>query len=194
MITYDELYDVVKSEVSEKRFNHILGVVKRAIEYAQIYNANIEDVKVAAILHDIAKEYSEEKSYEILEKYGYNVDEVENNNYNLIHSKVGSIIAKYEYGLSDDICNAIAFHTTGRSNMSMLEKIIYLADATEEGRNYKHSINELTIEEVVATVKEDIDKGLIYVLKWSLQSILRRDLLMHMNTVEAYNFYLDKMN
>ena len=194
MITYDELYDVVKSEVSEKRFNHILGVVKRAIEYAQIYNANIEDVKVAAILHDIAKEYSEEKSYEILEKYGYNVDEVEKNNYNLIHSKVGSIIAKYEYGLSDDICNAIAFHTTGRSNMSMLEKIIYLADATEEGRNYKHSINELTIEEVVATVKEDIDKGLIYVLKWSLQSILRRDLLMHMNTVEAYNFYLDKMN
>ena len=71
MITYDELYDVVKSEVSEKRFNHILGVVKRAEEYSNIYNVNIEEVKIAAIFHDIAKEYPEEKSYEILEKYGY---------------------------------------------------------------------------------------------------------------------------
>ena len=55
MITYEELYEVVKQSVSEKRFNHVLGVVERAIEYAKIYNVNIEDVKIAAILHDIAK-------------------------------------------------------------------------------------------------------------------------------------------
>ena len=71
MVTYEELYNRVKSEVSEKRFNHILGVVERAIEYAEIYGVNIEEARYAAILHDVAKEYSIEKSYQILEKYGY---------------------------------------------------------------------------------------------------------------------------
>ena len=131
MVNYEELFNIVKNEVSEKRFNHILGVVKRAEEYAKIYDINIEDAKIAAILHDIAKEYSIQKSYEILEKYGYDLDEIEKENFNLIHGKVAGVIAKNEYKLSDDIVNAISYHTTGRKNMSILEKVIYLADATE---------------------------------------------------------------
>ena len=128
---FEDLCNKVKNEVSEKRFKHILGVVHRAEEYAKIYDVNIEDARIAAILHDIAKEYSIQKSYEILEKYGYVLDEMEKGNSNLIHGKVAGVIAKYEYNLSDDISNSISYHTTGRENMSMLEKIIYLADATE---------------------------------------------------------------
>ena len=131
MISYEVLYDRVKCEVSAKRLKHIEGVVDRAVEYSKIYNVDIEDAKISAVLHDIAKEYSQEKSYEILKKYGYELDEIEKRNFNLIHGKVAGVIAKFEYGLKDDIVNAISFHTTGRENMSVLEKIIYLADATE---------------------------------------------------------------
>lgn len=189
MVTYEELYERVKNEVSEKRFKHILGVVERAVEYAKIYDVNIEDARLAAILHDIAKEYSTKKSYEILNKYEYELDEIEKKNNNLIHGKVAGVIAKYEYGLSDDIANAISFHTTGRPNMSMLEKIIYLADATEPGRVYKDNINELSLDETADLIKKNIDEGLAYVLKWSIQSLLRRNLLIHLDSVKAYNFY-----
>lgn len=123
MKSYEELYEIVKKSVSEKRFTHILGVVERAVEYSEIYNVNIEDAKISAILHDVAKEISQEESYKLLEKYGVELDEVEKKNFNLVHSKLGAAIAKYEYGASDDIVNAIKFHTTGRENMSILEKL-----------------------------------------------------------------------
>lgn len=189
MITYEELYEVVKQSVSEKRFNHVLGVVERAIEYAKIYNVNIEDVKIAAILHDIAKEYSDEKNNEILNRYGKKLDEIELKNHNLIHSKIGAIIAKYEYGFSDDIYNAISFHTTGRPNMSMLEKIVYLADATEKNRKYLDKLNILSLEELVDLIKKDIDSGLSYVLSYTLKYVLDRNLYIDINSVKAYNFY-----
>ena len=68
MISYEKLYEDVKNSMSEERFRHTLGVVERAAEYAQGYNVNAEDARIAAVLHDIAKKYSPQKSYEILEK------------------------------------------------------------------------------------------------------------------------------
>ena len=189
MVKYEELYEIAKEKLSEKRFNHTLGVVKRAIQYAEIYNENMEKTKIAAILHDIAKEIPKEESYNMLEKYEVKLDDIEKRNFNLIHSILGAEIAKNEYGLDDDIVNAIKYHTTGRENMSMLEKIIYLADATELNRNYMSNENELSLNELVELIKTNIDEGLEYTLKWNLQSVLRRNLLVHLNTVKAYNFY-----
>lgn len=189
MVKYEELYEIAKEKLSEKRFNHTLGVVDRAIQYAEIYNENIEKVKIAAILHDIAKEIPKEESYNMLEKCGVKLDDIEKRNFNLIHSILGAEIAKNEYKLDDDIVNAIKYHTTGRENMSMLEKIIYLADATELNRNYMSNENELSLNELVELIKTNIDEGLEYTLKWNLQSVLRRNLLVHLNTVKAYNFY-----
>ncbi len=189
MVKYEELYEIAKEKLSEKRFNHTLGVVERAIQYAEIYNENIEKVKIAAILHDIAKEIPKEESYNMLEKCGVKLDDIEKRNFNLIHSILGAEIAKNEYKLDDDIVNAIKYHTTGRENMSMLEKIIYLADATELNRNYMSNENELSLNELVELIKTNIDEGLEYTLKWNLYSVLRRNLLVHLNTVKAYNFY-----
>ena len=189
MVKYEILYEDVKQAVSEKRFKHILGVVERAIEYAQIYKVNVEDVKMAAILHDIAKEIPQEESYQMLDKFGVELDEIEKKNFNLVHSKLGAAIAKYQYGLSDDIVNAISYHTTGRARMTTLEKIIYLADATEKNRVYVGELNTLTLDEVVALIKKDIDAGLSYVLTFTLKSLLVRNLYIHMDSVEAYNFY-----
>ena len=131
MTDYQTIYEDVKKAVSEKRFNHILGVVKRAEEYAKIYNINIEDVKLAAILHDIAKEIPKEESYKMLEEYGVELNEIEKKNFNLVHGKLGAAIAENKYNMPENIASAIRYHTTGKENMTILEKIIYLADATE---------------------------------------------------------------
>lgn len=192
MNSFEELAEIVKSETSNIRFQHILGVVDRAVEYAKFYGVNIADVKISAILHDYTKEYSIERNKEILKRYNYELDQIEEKNPNLIHGKSAGLLAKYEFGFSDDISNAISYHTTGRANMSILEKIIYLADATEPNRDYSKNENELTLNEVVELIKKDIDEGLIYVLKWTMKSLIRRNLLIHPDSVEAYNYYLDK--
>ena len=189
MKEYEEFYEIAKKSLSEKRFNHTIGVVERAIEYAEIYNVNIEDVKIAAILHDIAKEIPQEEAYKMLKEFEFELDDIEKKNYNLVHSKLGALIAKYRYNLSDDISNAISYHTTGRANMSILEKIIYLADATEKNRTYTNELNLITLDELVDLIEKDIDEGLSYVLSYTLKYILSKNLYIHINSVKAYNFY-----
>jgi len=189
MLEYEKIYNDVKNILSEKRFKHTQGVVERAIEYAEIYGEDIENVKLAAITHDIAKEISKEESYKLIEKYGMKLDDIEKKNSQTVHSKLGAVIVKEKYNFSDEIINAIKYHTTGKENMTMLEKIIYLADATEPNREYFKNINDMSLNELVELIKKDIDKGLEYVLKWTLESLLRRNLHIHLDTVKAYNFY-----
>ena len=89
MIEYEQLYKEVKNTLSEKRFKHSEGVVKRAIEYAKIYNVDIEKVKLVAIAHDIAKELTKEEIDKYLKEYGIVLDDIEQKNKNLIHAKIG---------------------------------------------------------------------------------------------------------
>lgn len=88
MVEYNKLYNDVKSALSEKRFKHTEGVVQRAIEYANIYKVDIEKAKYAGICHDIAKEISLDESNKILNQYGEELDEIEKQNFNLVHAKV----------------------------------------------------------------------------------------------------------
>lgn len=183
MITYNELYNDVKNTLSEKRFKHSEGVVKRALEYAKIYNVDVETIKLVAIAHDIAKEFTEEENKEFIEKYNIQLDEIEKTNKNLLHSKIGACICKDKYGFTDDMANAVKYHTTGKDNMSILEKVIYLADATEENRNY------IDIDYYVDTVKENIDKAMCEVSKWVINVLLERNSAVHLDTVKCYNYY-----
>lgn len=184
MITYNELYNEIKNTLSEKRFRHSEGVVKRAIEYAKIYNVDEETVKLVAIAHDVAKEFTEEENKQYIEKYNIQLDEIEQSNKNLLHSKIGAYICKDKYGFTDDMANAVNYHTTGRDNMTILEKIIYLADATEESRNY------MDIDYYVDTVKDNIDKAMCEVAKWVINVLLERNTAIHLNTVKCYNYYM----
>ncbi len=186
MSVYEELYEDVKSRLSEKRFRHTEGVIKRAVEYAEIYNANLEDTKLAALAHDIAKEIPQEEVIELIKKYGMELDEIEKVNFNLVHSKLGAEIVKEKYGFNEDIINAIKYHTTGRENMSILEKIIFLADATEENRTYKELNN------LVDMIKKDIDEGMLFTLKWTFNDITNKKFLLHLDSVKAYNFLVKK--
>ncbi len=186
MSIYEELYEDVKSRLSEKRFKHTEGVIKRAVEYAKVYNANMEDTKLAALAHDIAKEIPQEEAFNLIKKYEIELDEIEKVNFNLVHSKLGAEIVKEKYGFNEDIINAIKYHTTGRENMSILEKIIFLADATEENRTYKE------LDNLVNMIKDDIDEGMLFTLKWTFNDITNKKYLLHLDSVKAYNFLVKK--
>ena len=169
MIGYENLYEDIKNMLSEKRFNHSERVVKRAIEYAKIYNVDIETVKLVAISHDIAKELSEEENQEYISKYNIKLDDIEKVNKSLLHAKIGAYICKEKYGFTDDMVNSVRYHTTGRENMSVLEKIVYLADATEEGRK------EYIVSEYVDLINKDIDKGMVEISKWVINKLLNNN-------------------
>ena len=183
MIKYEKLYEDVKEMLSEERFNHSERVVKRAIEYAKIYNVDIEMVKLVAISHDIAKELSEEENQEYISKYNIKLDDIEKVNKSLLHAKIGAYICKEKYGFTDDMVNSVRYHTTGRENMSVLEKIVYLADATEEGRK------EYIVSEYVDLINKDIDKGMVEISKWVMNKLLKNNKVIHLDTIKCYNYY-----
>ena len=183
MIKYDELYEIVKEKLSKKRFSHSEYVVKRALEYAEIYNADKEIVKLCAIAHDIAKELTDEEVEFYMNKYHIKFDEITKQNKNIWHSKIGAEICKHEFGFTEDMVNAVKYHTTGRANMSMLEKIICLADATEETRKYED------VQEYVNYVIEDIDYAMFKISKLVIAKLIGKDAIIHLDTVKCYNYY-----
>ncbi len=184
MVEYEKLYDIVKNALSEKRFRHSEGVVKRALEYAEIYDVDKETVKCVAIAHDIAKELPENDVKTFIERYSIDLDEIEKNNKNLIHAKVGAYICKNKFNFTDDMANSVMYHTTGRANMSLLEKVIYLADATDENRGYED------INYYVDLVKKNIDDAMVQVSKWVIGHLLENEMIIHPDSIECYNYYL----
>ena len=182
MIQYEKLYEEVKNKLSEKRFKHSEGVVKRAIEFAEVYGADIDTVKLVAIAHDIAKELTNEEVEEYIKKYNIELDEIEKINKSLIHAKIGAEICKNEFGFTDDMAIAVSYHTTGRANMSLLEKIIYLADATEENRKYCSN-------KYVDIIKKDINQGMVEVCKWVINKLIEENKVVHLDSIECYNYY-----
>jgi predicted HD superfamily hydrolase involved in NAD metabolism len=162
--------------------------MERAIEYAKIYGEDTEKAKLAGILHDIAKEIPKEEKILKAEKYGIILNEEERENPGILHGKIGAKIAKIEFGLDEDICNSIAYHTTGRPNMSKLEKIIYMADYTGIDRNFEDT------NYMYELAKKDLDEAMMYCLKKTIKSITRDDKILHLDTVKAYNFYIKNKN
>lgn len=132
----EEMYKYVASKLSPKRYAHTRGVVEMALEYAKANGADYDETFIAALFHDIAKEMSPAESISICEKYGVPLDDFEKSHPHLIHGKVGAVILERDWGISKPaILDSIKYHTIGRINMTDLDKIIYLADMTEEGRS-----------------------------------------------------------
>lgn len=182
MKSFEDAYNYIKSNLSEKRFYHSVCVMERAVEYAKIYGANEEYARLAGILHDIAKEIPKDSRIETTERYGLQLDEIEKNAKGLIHAKLGAVMAKVDFDMPDEICDAIKYHTTGKENMSLLEKIIYLADFTGKDRDFPNT------EFLYNLCKRDLDKALLYSFKYTINERLEEEKLIHPNTVEGYNF------
>lgn len=183
---YKEIENDVKSVLSEYRFTHSLGVAKKAIELAKIYGVQEEIAKKVGIAHDIAKEMTDEEMIEYAKANNIRIDEIETVKPSLLHGKIGADIAAKKFGFTQDMINAIKWHTTGRENMSMLEKIIYVADKTEENRKG----TRFNLEKSRELSTQNIDETLIFLMNEFITYNVKNEWLIHPETINARNYIL----
>ncbi|HJB90217.1 MAG TPA: bis(5'-nucleosyl)-tetraphosphatase (symmetrical) YqeK [Candidatus Eisenbergiella merdigallinarum] len=168
-----------------KRYEHTLGVAYTAAALAMRYGEDINNAVLAGMLHDCAKCLTNEKRLAICEKYNIAVNDAEHKNPYLLHAKVGSFLAMKKYGVTDkDVINAILNHTTGRPGMSLLEKIIWVADYIEPGR--KQAPNLALIRKMAF---EDLDQALLTALKDTLEYLHAGKMEVDTMTQRTYDFY-----
>lgn len=173
------------TELDKERYEHTLGVMYTAASMAMCHNEDVEKALLAGILHDCAKCIPSGTKLKLCDKYHLNVSEVEKQNPSLLHAKLGAFLAAKKYHVEDiEIVNAIASHTTGRPHMSLLEKIIYIADYIEPGR--PDLPNMATVRKLAF---EDIDACLYRILKDSLTYLKSRDIPIDPMTEKTYEYY-----
>ena len=177
------LRQMVMPYLKENRIAHVTGVESQAVMLAMRWGADPDTAAIAGILHDITKAQSKEKQLKLCEKYGIILENAERENPALLHARTGAALARERFGISDEICSAIRWHTTGKPDMSTLEKIIYLADYTEPTRDFEG------VEELRELSFEDLDKAMALGLEMSIEDLTERGKPIFHDTMDAYNWY-----
>lgn len=177
----------LKSTLSEKRYKHSLGVMKKAEELALIYGVDVNIAKLTGLAHDIGKEFSDEEMLKYAKENNIEVDSLEKVNVGLLHAKIGADICKKKYNFTIEMQNAIKYHTVGNENMDLLAKIIFVADKTEEGRNYKKEEKNEQLQKVRELSKIDINEALLYEIDSSLIYTIQKHKLVHTDSILTRN-------
>lgn len=185
-----DLSEILIRDIGIKRYKHSLRVVEVAARLAKIYNADIEKVKTAALLHDCAKFQEERSLLKRISDFDIILDDVMQNNRELIHGPLGAKIAEIEYCILDkEILDAIYYHTIGRVDMTLLDKIIYIADYIEPRRNFSG------VEEIRVMAFKDLNESLLMAMDNTILFLIKNNNLIHPNTIEARNhLILNKKN
>ncbi len=185
---YHEILVILAKELRPARFRHSREVSRTAVRLAERWGADIEKARLAGILHDCARNLKGEALLSCAKEYGLVPSEIELRQSALIHAKLGAHLAERRFGIKDpSVLQAISNHTTGAAQMTALDKIIYLADSIEPGRNYVgvQLIRELAEKDLDAAVLAAFDQGIRFVLDGGG--------LLHPDTVDGRNFLLMEM-
>lgn len=185
-MNYKEIENVLKKMLPERRLEHSLNVSKCAVKLSEIYKCDKEKAEIAGLVHDCAKYFTDKQIEDCVRKFNIELDSLEVNNIALSHSIIGSYVAKELFNIDDEeIINAIKYHTTGRENMSLLEKIIYMADLIEEGRKFPRveELRELTFS-------GKLEEALILSFNNTIKFVIDNNQLIHPRTVSARNYIL----
>ena len=180
-IKIEKILEDVKNTLSEKRYIHSIGVMKQAEYLAKKYGQDVEIAKAVGIAHDIAKELTEEEKIKYVEENKIEIDEIEKINIGLLHAKIGADICKKKYNFTEEMQNAIKYHTTGNENMDTLAKIIFVADKTEENRKYDD------LQTVQKLADEDLDKCILYILDYMLVDNVKKQKTIHPDSIKIRN-------
>lgn len=177
-VNINKIDTYLKENLSKKRYEHSLLVAKEAKSLAKIYHVDEEKAYLAGLIHDIAKELSEEENNYWIKK-GNLAHDLKKENYKKIrHADIGALIAKEKYNLDNDICNAIKYHTIGNKNMDTLAKIIYIADKIGRKEIPKELIP------IKDLVKKDLNAALIYFIEKQNKNLISKNITPHKNTEE----------
>ena len=200
----DNIRDIVKHFVSEKRFSHTLGVENEAYKLGLIFMPEkAEKLRLTGLLHDITKDFKTEKHLELCKEYGIFVD-TENLVLNLLHSRTGCEFAYRTFGkevVDDEVYNGILYHTTGRENMTLFEAIIYLADYIEETRTFEDCIklrnyfydnikNADTYDEKIEVLR----KTMVISFDYTIKNLIDEGKRIDKDTINARNYFVSGKN
>lgn len=189
MLDIENYKVIIKSKLSEARYNHCINVANAAVDLAIKYNADINKARIAGLLHDITKEMPIEEQKKLINDFNFKLDPIEKMAPKLWHAISGAIYVENILDIKDeDIIKAIKHHTTAAKNMTKLEKIIYIADFISEERDY------LGVQELRRLAYINLDLCVLEGLKFSLIDLSKRNLLIHQDTFEAYNQMILKVN
>ena len=185
-LTPDELRPIALSYLKPKRMPHVLGTEQEAVRLVRRYGGDETQARIAALLHDCTKKLDMAQQLALCERYGIMLDELEQKALKLLHSKTGAAIARDVFGVEDAVYDAILYHTTGKPDMTRLEKIIYLADYIEPTRDFPG------VDELRKTVYEDMDKGLLMGLTMTIQEMEEMGNPVHHLTRDARDYLLKR--
>lgn len=180
-MTEKDIITHVKSSMSEKRFLHTEGCVKMAEKLAVRWGADVNLARRAAYLHDIAKEMPYEQQLQLVDEHGIILTGTQRSE-KIIHAFSGAIIAWARFDEPEAVCGAIRWHTTAHRGMTLLEKIIWLADLTEEGRTFNG------VSEIRSLAFSDLSAALIRGFDTTLSVLISRGSEIDANMIEARNF------
>lgn len=173
------------SMVRAKRIPHIRGTEEEAVRLARRWGADEALAQRAAILHDCTKYLELDEQTALCRQYEVELDELEQRAVKLLHSKTGACMAKYIFGENEAVYQAIFWHTTGRADMALLEKVIYLADYIEPTRDFEG------VDALRALAYEDLDAALLMGMNMTIEEMCQRGVPVHKNTLAARDWLLE---
>lgn len=178
----DEFKTLLKERLKEDRYYHSLCVMEEAKKLAEVYGADVEKATVAGLLHDITKNESDDIHRFIFEKGNIPLDYVSRKSRKLFHAISGAYVVEHDLKITDsDIINAIRYHTTARENMSLLEKIIYMADFISADRTYDG------VDELRKLAYTSLRDAMEFALEFSVNELVEKKAMLHLDTVKAWN-------
>lgn len=172
----------IRERLGDYRFRHSVNVSKEAVRLAKKYGGDVEKAELAGLLHDVMKDAGKKEQLAIIEKYGVKLNEVEQQAPKLWHAIAGAVYVKKVLRIRDkDIVNAVRYHTTARAGMTLLEKIVYIADYTSEERDYKG------VEKMRKASNISLEYAMEEALAFGIEVRADEHTAIHPDTFAAYN-------
>lgn len=181
-MSLEEYKAIIQPLLSEKRYYHSLCVSKAAKELAKKYGADVQKAEIAGILHDIMKDLPPEQQLEKMKQYGVRLTEVERSAQKLWHAMLGTAYLKNELHIEDtEILGAVRYHTTGRANMTLLEKILFIADFISADRDY------FGVDNLRKAAEINLDEAMLEGFVYTITDLTEQRKAIHPDTIAAYN-------
>jgi predicted HD superfamily hydrolase involved in NAD metabolism len=178
----------LNNSISSKRYIHSVNVSTTAVKLAEFYGCDAVKAEIAGLVHDCAREFNVELLLDCLVEESMVVDDLTLGVKELLHGPAAVHICRKVFGIEDEeILSAVRYHTTGRENMSLLEKIIYLSDFIEPGRSFDG------VEEIRGLAFKNLDKALLLAFNLSIEYVISKNGLIHVNTILSRNYLLKEL-
>lgn len=186
-LPFERLREISLSLHDEGRRAHVIGTADTAAALAERWGADPDTARRAGILHDITKALSGKEQLHLCKTYGMSLTPLQRENPKLLHAKTGAMVARDIFGESDEIFNAIWWHTTGRAEMTMLEKILYIADYMEPNRCFDG------VELLRDLVWKDIDAAVFSGLDQAVAHVRKQKMPLDSDSLAAWNYYKNRI-